>query len=44
MHCRIQDKVHDLLERSWNLCLAPLLIFDQLGGLIDTRLVECLQE
>jgi hypothetical protein len=44
MYSRIQNKVDGLLQGRRDVGLAPLLIFDQLGRLVDTRLVKRLQE
>jgi hypothetical protein len=44
MHSCIQNKIDGLLQGSRDVGLAPLLIFNQFGRLIDTRLVERLQE
>jgi hypothetical protein len=44
MNSCVQNKIDGLLQGSRDVGLAPLLIFNQLGRLIDTRLVERLQE
>lgn len=44
MYSCIQNKVDGLLQGSWDVGLAPQLVFNQLGGLVDTRLVKRLQE
>jgi len=44
MYIRIQNKIDGLLQGSWDVGLAPQVIFNKLGRLIDTRLVERLQK